>query len=105
MKNHRRPRQNKNPASLGKLVEREIVPTTEASPGGDHDGLDSDINLYLQSFLKDFMSNKPLPATNLLTQESAQRALEMISKTQEHLSRQLKTARALKGLLEQKQRQ
>lgn len=74
----------------------------EVIPYSSEDREDSDVLGYVDEFVQDYLSTPPLEPMNLLTQESALQALESIERTRQKIDSQIKTAQALRKLLESK---
>jgi hypothetical protein len=87
-------RRGRKRLGLKDQIQREIA-------GSQADSLDPSLDAYLDSFFKDFLNNKPLPRLNLRTTESALQALTLLTQVQSQIDGQLRTAQALKKLLEQ----
>lgn len=69
---------------------------------GVQDRVDPEVLDYLNEFLKDFHAMPPLEEIDLLSPESAQRAVAMLTERQAELQAKLKTAQALSKLVKEK---
>lgn len=81
--------------SLRDQIERERVPEA-------HDTMDEDLLAYVNSFMDEYRSMPFLDEIDLTTVEGAQKAVKMLDRRKHDLDSQIKTARALRGLLLQK---
>jgi len=68
------------------------------------DRADEDVIPYVDNFMTQMKTIKPMEEISLLTQEDARQALNMIDETLRQLNERLGVARSLKQLLETKQR-
>jgi hypothetical protein len=95
------------PQSKSGLSRRIEVETTRESGGAGNasDTLDPDLLEYVDNFLMSYSNMAPLEPTSLLTKEDAQKALVVLEKANDQVQAHLKTARALKQLLEAKKRE
>jgi len=93
--------------SKGGLVSRIEVETTpdRTSAEGQADTLDPNLLEYVDSFLQSYSQMAPLEPTSLLTKEDAQKAVVVLENANRQIQSHLKTARALKQLLESKKTQ
>ncbi len=71
-------------------------------PKGE-DSTDPDVLSYVREFMEEYSRIQPLPTTSLLTKADAQHALTVLTKAQSEIDAHLKTARALKKMLQDKQ--
>lgn len=72
---------------------------------GSIDSLDRNVLEYVDQFFHSFSSMAPLPRTNLLTPEGARQALEVLDKKQAEIHAHMRTAKALRKMLESQQQQ
>jgi hypothetical protein len=91
----RKPRIPKKKGRLSTNIERLI----EEKPQLDF--LDTEVESYLDAFAADFSKLAPMPKLDLTSQEAAIKSLAIINGVQKELDEKLKTARALKTLLNQ----
>lgn len=82
---------------LSEQIEREVVQDPQTPEGAKED---PDILSFVNSFIDDFRNSPPLEETDLLTVEGARKAVEMLSERQKKLDAQIRTARALRELLQ-----
>ena len=83
--------------SLRGQIEREIIPSVQNS-----DGLDNDISGYLSSLLTSYSQVEKMEKIDLLSQEGAVKALEVLDEARDNLDTLLKQTHALQTLLAQK---
>ena len=69
------------------------------------DRADPDVLPYVDNFVAQMQTIKPMEEISLLTQEDALQAINMIDETLRQLNERLGVARSLKQLLETKQRE
>jgi hypothetical protein len=96
---------SKSKSKLRSRIEVETTPEQPDSGLGGSDTLDPDLLQYVDNFLMSYSNMAPLEPTSLLTKEDAQKALVVLEKANEQVQSHLKTARALKQLLESKKRE
>lgn len=92
----KRVRKNLKKSNTGLRSQVEVL--RENPSGGD--SADADVLSYVNEFIQSYSKIPPLPATSLLTKEDAQRALVVLEEAQARVTSHLKTARALKRLLQ-----
>jgi len=86
-----------------KLSERVMqVSSSESRPGQEVDSLDTDLSGYLSALISDMAKTPKLENISLATQEDALEAIKVLDTTKDVLDSNLRKARALRQLLEQK---
>ena len=68
------------------------------------DRKDEDVLPYVDNFMAQMQTIKPMEEISLLTQEDAKQAINMIDETLRQLNQRLGIARSLKQILDTKQR-
>ena len=67
------------------------------------DTIDNDLTSHLEHFISSFREKVSLAEFDLLTQESAEKAVEAVMDTQKRIEEQMAIVKSLKKLLEAKQ--
>lgn len=95
----RRAKRRKSP--LRSRITSEAVEVEESSAFKHLDTVDPEILDHVNAFIQDFRNAPKLEKINLEDPKQAQYAVGMLQRTKEEIDRKLRTARLLKGLLEQ----
>ena len=95
----RRSKRRRSP--LRSRIESETVELVEIPANSKVDTVDPAILDHVNAFIADFQNAPKLEKINLLDPEEARYAVGMLKRTKDEIDRKLRTAKLLKGLLQQ----
>ena len=95
----RRSKRRRSP--LRSRIESELVDVEDIPNGSNVDSVDPALLDHVNAFIQDFQNAPKLEKINLLDPEEARYAVGMLKRTKDEIDRKLRTAKLLKGLLEQ----
>jgi len=95
----RRSKRRRSP--LRSRIESETVELSEIPATSKVDSIDPAVLDHVNAFIEDFKNAPKLEKINLMDPEEARYAVGMLKRTKDEIDRKLRTAKMLKGLLEQ----
>ena len=95
----RRSKRRRSP--LRSQIESENIDLVEIPANSKIDSVDPAILDHVNAFIQDFQNAPKLEKINLMDPQEARYAVGMLKRTKDEIDRKLRTAKLLKGLLEQ----